>query len=432
MQPGIYVQGEYFAMGSRGDLGAVALQAALARNHGASGMVQCACRYLEGEQLPMEVVHLELRRQGGAEFRVDRRRVSDAHHPQCIFRRGTDEDPVEFTELSASIFSLPKRRTGDSLTSSGDHSGARWTGFTQYARQSWSRGYTAAFVDANRGAQLFREVRNPHATEILLGIERELHGRRFSCGRDGFDVARAQQLELVFGICDWDLSRWSSESRSNTGVPLHAWVAHNGRLQSRRFVVPSALLTSAADSVRILMHVRPPPFLFQAIVEPSGVLRLLVLKPVWFDGQHLVFSDSLGETGYYQHLAEQGLGFYRGLDSLGDYERMVPDRLKICRLPSGVSWPCNPDALVYAGPVCWVVECRGFTENRDGALATQYHERYDAKASQLTRLLQGTTARFVEEVSANFRGFRTKRPNYWKDQLVREYPPQAMIKLGRL
>lgn len=427
MHQGLYINYRYFPMRSRADVGDPELQRALQEFHGDSHRVQCACGFEAGADLPMEAICQRTPRAGQHRYRVDRRSTTDPHHSNCIFRRNTDRDQCAVHNPTAGLFLLPRLVKYECILQQSAAAGGRWTGFTQYARRLWSVGYTRAFVETNREARSPLEVRNPCAEDILLGIEAETRNWKFSGGLDGFSVAESMGLSLVNGVADWDLRDWVGGETSTLDTLVHAWVAKRGRLFSSRFIAPVRLLSAAADSVMVFGNPLKAPFLFQAVVENGNRLRFLVLKTVLYDGYDLVFSDSAGEAGFYRQLLNSGRSFYRALDSLADYERMVPAAAKICALPAGAVWPCNPDCLVYGDKLNEVVECRGFTEGDGRVRHRVYHERFDRKADLLRRVLDGTTACFREEISAEYRDELLSRTCQGGRSVVREYPEQPLV-----
>jgi len=339
----------------------------------------------------------------------------------------SDSESIDQLELTPGMFELPvapKAQLGVSIMGS---SGGRWTGYTQYARRCFSLGYTNAFVTANRGTSLER-MKNPTATKVLMGIEQAIRGWSFGNGLDGTTVAASMGLELCFGFLDFSLQPWLGREDSGAEA-VHLWVAHEGRLRFRHCWAPVSTLATVADTVRLFGRVIRPPYLAMGVLEAGERIRHLVIVPVFFDGYDFLFVDSSGERGYVRTLFDLKTTVYRGLDSLADYERLVPPHQRVGRLPNGVAWPCNTAALVYAKPKHQVVECRGFTE--DPSRFVEYHERFDYKAECLQKLLAGTAAEFHEVCSADFRHVDLARPAALGlgQRVIREFPPQPTSQL---
>ena len=428
MKQRLYIEGfGHFPMRDRRDVESTALQCALAASRGTPGRIRCACRREENIILHMESIRSPGPFPGTWHYRVDRRRREDDHHPTCIFRMDSDSEPIDQLELTPGMFDLAAGQKAQPGVSLMDSSGGRWTGFVQYARRCFSTGYTSAFVAVNRGAPVDR-MKNPSATRVLMGIEQAIRSWPFRDGRDGKTVAASMGLELCFGFIDFSFQPWVGREGAEAEA-VHLWVAHEGRLRFRHCWAPVSTLATVADTVRLFGHVIRPPYLAMGVLEAGERVRHLVIVPVFFDGYDFLFVDSSGERGYFRTLFDLKTTVYRGLDSLADYERLVPPHQRVCRLPNGVAWPCNPDALVYAKPKHQVVECRGFTE--DLSRFVEYHERFDFKAELLTKLLAGTAAEFHEVRSADFRHVDLARPAALGlgQRVIREFPPQPTSQL---
>lgn len=424
MNQGLYIEGfGYFPMRDRRDVDSTALQGALAASRGTPGRIRCACRHGENIILPMESIRNPGTFPGTWHYRVDRRRRDDDHHPACIFRMNSDAEPIDQLELTPGMFDLPGEQRTHPGVSLMDSSGGRWTGFVQYARRCFSEGYTLAFVAANRGATRDR-MKNPSATRVLMGIEQAIRSWPFGDGRDGKTVAASMGLELCFGFIDFSFQPWVAREGAEAEA-VHLWVAHEGRLRFRHCWAPVSTLATVADTVRLFGHVIRSPYLAMGVLEADGRIRHLTIVPVFFDGYDFLFVASSGERGYFRTLFNSRITVYRGLDSLADYERLVPPHQRVLLLPDGVAWPCNPDAIAYTKPKHRVIECRGFTE--DPAQFVEYHERFDYKAELLTKLLGGIAAEFHEVCSADFRHVDLARPAALGlgQRVIREFPPQS-------
>jgi hypothetical protein len=300
----------------------------------------------------------------------------------------------------------------------------RWTSFIRYARKAWSSGYTKAWASENASARSNVDLRNPSARSIASAIVTLFEGTKLAEGQNGYLTARRLGLELQVGIAEWDLRLWlQGAPKVERSVPLHAWAFRDDCLSSCRFWASTSLLAELADSVRLFKSLIAPPYLYAAVLEPENRIRKVAITPVFWDDHEFAFVDSTAERSLFRLLLDRGRVYYRGLDTLRDYELQVPRRQQIGPLPEDAHWPCLPDALVYGSKKNWVIECRGFGSDREAFRA--YHEHFELKSRVLRKLLGGTNAEF-REVDAD-----SLSPVDWTrrvsaprtDRIARQYPP---------
>lgn len=424
MKFGVIISGfGYFAMASRSDVHAPSLQEALAATRGLTHCVVCACRDHEGLQIPMETVRCEEANRRRY-YRIDRRRVADPHHPTCIFLRTSDGLEACDAAPTESIFDVSDHDSPVGV--SGEDWGVetmRWTSFIRYARKAWSSGYTKAWASENASARSNVDLRNPSARSIASAIVTLFEGTKLAEGQNGYLTARRLGLELQVGIAEWDLRLWlQGAPKVERSVPLHAWAFQDDYLSSCRFWASTSLLAELADSVRLFKSLIAPPYLYTAVLEPGNRIRKVAITPVFWDDHEFAFSDSTAERSLFRLLLDRGRVYYRGLDTLRDYEQQVPRRQQIGPLPENTHWPCLPDALVYGPRRNWVIECRGFGSNREAF--RDYHAHFDQKCRLLMELLRGTNAelREVDAASLSSRDWTQPSSVQRADRIARQYP----------
>lgn len=356
----------------RHDLDAV--QDLLLRCRGSRGSVRCACcgrddiwlvldvfvRKQQGESVP-ESGAVEERR-----AYLRRARRHDCHHPACIWRLPDGPShPTEINDVrpSPAMFGPPETEITGDVWSDDD------ADFERVRRQTITFHRLASRAIANGIVAAWRQsialhgsrVTAPDAGLLARGVDCGLRHQLCTDNTNVEEAAARCGVRLAHGII-LDEHSFRTELRPrHIDTPLLAYEVLRSfeavRLQATKFLVPPSVLELALSSVRTFRSHVTPPYYYFAVVQPDNRVRRLVICPVFFDMQHLIWVDSGLERACVADLLKRAECFLKPPERsvVDDVAALHPDLKWLSTIPSGQL----PD-FILVGSRRTVAELAGF------------------------------------------------------------------------
>lgn len=347
------------------------VQAALAARHHFRGAVCCGCRRADGVVLVMEVY---LRQSDGI-FRLKRFRITDAHHPLCIWR--LPDSPCHPTELrdnrtSAHLFdSLPTHRRVALWAQNDDPTSERIRreaiSFYRFGSRACSEGLVAAWREGCARGLVDPECGSaPDATLVARGINWHFWHDVCVEGCSAMELAGSMGVQLVHGIVfdDTALDLGHRPKETDTPILLSCFTRRGNEhgLKNRWFTAPAPVIEFASTPLRTVSSWVRAPYYFVGVAESTGRLRRLALYPVHFDLKNLCFVDSGMERAYAAELLGQRVCVIKPPEN-----SVIPQLATIHpRLAWLASIPRNQlnDFLTMRGAENRVIELAGFDRRK--------------------------------------------------------------------